>query len=493
MLFRSAPPADRPFTTLKDPAGELLLQWQKDGTAAGNWGDLYDNRDGDHSDLPRSLFPTLTWIEYATEARAANLHWGLQNDLIHPGIVLGNASVAQTGGPFWRSMPRMACSSAHGVALLYDQYRGNRLYVYPGHLDHSPGRDGLFAGEKGGHGDVFFANTPYLIASQGSSGSDQVFLQAIAATLAAFRPETKRRLAEQGLLMPAVQMIFRMSNKAVSHPEIYLTGVAHHAVFQGNQIDREKMVTRAHEMMPGILPPLAQIEVVEEDQPKPGRDFFSAHKSEKHFDSPCAVARIFRGVAYRRRMVVSAEKSLDADGRPLAWRWVVLRGDARKIRIRPLDEKGSKAELSVPYHPRRPVSPGHPLESNRVEIGVFAHNGTYWSPPAFITFFSLDHEERVYDEQDRIRSVTYTGADEPGHYVDPVIELPRSWRDEYRYDAEGRCTGWTRTHGERTEEFDAEGRLIVRRNEDGTVAETREVRYVPKTRKPGEIPVLVAQ
>ena len=55
------------------------------------------------------------------------------------------------------------------------------------------------------YGDVYPANTPYVITSQGSSGSDQVFLSAVACTLAAFRPETKELLVRTGTLMPTVQ------------------------------------------------------------------------------------------------------------------------------------------------------------------------------------------------------------------------------------------------------------------------------------------------
>jgi len=51
--FKPATKPDResPVTTLGDEAGKLVNGWWKDGTAAGHHGDLYDNRDGDHSDL----------------------------------------------------------------------------------------------------------------------------------------------------------------------------------------------------------------------------------------------------------------------------------------------------------------------------------------------------------------------------------------------------------------------------------------------------------
>ena len=491
--FRHAVPnaAELPVTTIQGEAGKLLGQWQKEHSIAGNVGDLYDNRDGGHSMLSRKLFPQLTWIEYAPEAKAANLHWGLQNRIHHDGVVLGNASVARTGGPFWRSMPRWAYENQSSAGLLYRQYRENKIYFYPGHVDHSPGRNGKLGEKKGGHGDVFFANTPYLIASQGSSGSDQVFMQAVAATFAAFRPETKKALVAQGLLCPATQMIFRMSNKPVVKAEDYLTGIAHPTVFEGRNLDVAKMVRMAHDMRPDCLPPLARIKVIEEDVPQPGIDYFDIHASEKLFDTPCAVARVMRGTQYLRRMVVSAEESFDVGGKPLSWHWQILRGDAEAIRIRALDGARSRVELLVPYHARQPIRPGAELESNRVDLAVFVHNGTYYSPPALVTFYTADNEQRVYDAAKRIQSVTYTGADEPGNYADPIISLPKSWKDECHYDSAGKLAGWTRYRGKQTEQFTSAGRLIVRCDDAKNPVETSPVRYLARPRGPSQVPIIV--
>jgi hypothetical protein len=503
--FKSAakPAADVMPTTLADPAGKLVSQWWKEGTAAGHHGDLYDNRDGDHSDVDRRLFPQLARIEYGDEAKALRLHWGLPQRVFQPGVVLGNASVAWTGGPFWRSMPRLAVSDARGAALVYEQYSHNQLYVYPCHVDHRPGRngkeDGKPDGKAGGHGDVYFANTPYLIASQGSSGSDQAFLQAIALTMAALRPEVKQLLIQQNALSPTLQMIFRQSNKQVAKPDDYFTGAAHPPVFRGEDIRREQMVRLAHELTKDHLPPLVSLKVVEEDKPVQGHDYFDPQPSEQIFDTPCAIARVMRGTAQRRRMVVSAEGSRhvaaslrDAKAslgeirprEPLRFRWVVLCGDAAAIRIRPLNETSSQVELSVPWHARRPVEPGSKLETNRVDIACFAASGERWSAPAFVCFYCSDSEDRVYDEAGHIQSVTYNT-----NYADPAIVPRKAWRDEYHY-TRGDLTGWTRIRGEKKEDFTADGRRIVASDADGKPTETRAVRYVPKTRAPNEVPVV---
>jgi YD repeat-containing protein len=190
-------------------------------------------------------------------------------------------------------------------------------------------------------------------------------------------------------------------------------------------------------------------------------------------------------VSRTRRIVISAEGSRDPQHLPLAWHWSVLRGDADAIRIRPLNASRSVVELIVPYHPRRPIEAGSQLESNRVDIGAFVHNGTYYSAPAFVTFFYLDNEQRVYSPDGRIESVTYTGPGGESNYTDPVLQTPKSWRDEYRYDASQRLVGWTRHRGQVVEDFTADGAQVTQRDASGRPTEARTVRYVAVPRGDG--------
>lgn len=478
------PPADakdRPIVKNFGEAGKRLLEWSEAGTAAGNAGDFYDNHDSDHSNMKYAAFPQLTRIEFSESAKKRGLHHGLQHRFLYNTVTIGNSSTAITQGPHWRCQGRYALTRSGGPETLARQYLSNHLYFYPEHRDHDPGHNGK---DGGGHGDVFPANTPYLILSQGSSGSDRAFMNAIAATLAAFRPEVKKKLKDAGLLMPTVQMIFRMSNKQVASPDDYRTGKAHPTVFDRKQLDAVKMVEMAHDMTTDSLPPFCQIEVLEENTGEVGRDYFDVGPREKLFDTPCAVARVVKSSKYFRRLIVSAEKSRDLNGKPLSYHWAVLRGDAERIKIKPLDETGSRAELVIPYHNRRPISPGSKMESNRVDIGVFANNGDSDSAPAFVSLFYLDNEKRTYDDKHRIRSVDYRDESVRNNYVDPLLDFPKDWRDEYHYDAEGNLTGWTRTRDDSTQEFTAEGKLIFEADDP---PKTAEVRYVPERLSNGTV------
>jgi len=215
------------------------------------------------------------------------LHRGLQVIFLHNAPVIGNASVAMTQGPFWRSMPRLAMARAATVGLLADQYANNMLYFYAEHRDYDHEADK-------GHGDVYPANIPYLITSQGSSGSDQAFMDAVAATIAAFCPETQQFLVAKRLLMPTVQMIFRASRKPVVGREDYLSGKAHPPVFDAATLDVERMVRMAHELEPDGVPPLVRLKVEEEYLGRPGIDYFEVGPGEQLFDSVSAVARTAR-------------------------------------------------------------------------------------------------------------------------------------------------------------------------------------------------------
>jgi hypothetical protein len=396
------------ITTIAGPVGDLLKKWWQEGTAAGNIGDYYDNRDGDHSPLNIAQFPQLVAVKYSPADIKLKKHWGAQQ-ITHPAVVFGNSSTSAPptlGG----SNPRSYYCFTRGLAFLAEEYAKNNLYIYPEHRDHDPGHNGGVgrpAPNADGFGDMYPTNTPYLLISQGSSGSDQPFMRAVPLTLAAFRPEVKRKLTETGTLMPALQMILRSTSKQLKSPDDYLTGKAHPSVFEGSWIDELAMVKLAHSMGLKALPPHVQLKVVEQPTVDAGVDYFEQNLSETLADTPAVIARIHRSRDRSRRLVVSAEGSRDLNQAPLTFKWVILRGDPERIQIKPRNANGSVAEISVAHHERRPIAAGSPMESNRVDIGIFVNNGTYYSAPGFVTIYTLDSEARTYDAKGHIAEIAY--------------------------------------------------------------------------------------
>jgi hypothetical protein len=403
-----------PIATGDSEIAKLLKQWGKEGTAAGNVGDWYDNRDGEHSPLDLKPWPQLQKVHYTEQMLKSKVNWAAARQVL-PIVVFGNSSTS-AGPTNGGSNPRQYYTQTGGINFLAAQYAKNNLYIYPEHRDHDPGRNGLGPGAPGteaaeGYGDLYPTNTPYLIISQGSSGTDQPFMRAIPYVLAAFRPEVKAKLIEAGSLMPAVQMIFRMSNNHLKDESEYLTGTAHPTVFEGKWVDPLKMVKMAHEITADTLPPVVRIKAIAETIAKPGIDYFDPVASEALADTPQVIARIFRGKDRWRGMIVSAEDSVDPNGKKLKYEWRVLRGDPDGVKIIPKKADGSIVEIAVRAPTRRPVAPGSPIESPRVDIGVFVHNGHWWSAPAFITWYGLDNEIRDYDEKDRVIEMSDVGGE----------------------------------------------------------------------------------
>jgi hypothetical protein len=123
----------KPITTAGGEAGDLLRKWYKEGTAAGNVGDWYDNRDGGHSDLDTKPYPQLQRIVYSEEDVKQRRHWAAAG-MVRPQVTFGNSSTSAPptlGG----SNPRSLYLHPRGLPLVYEQYTHANPYIYPEHRD----------------------------------------------------------------------------------------------------------------------------------------------------------------------------------------------------------------------------------------------------------------------------------------------------------------------------------------------------------------------
>ena len=433
-------------------AARRLRRLVHEGRAAGNHGDLYENRDRGHSRLPAKAHPQLTHVRYDAGLRKAGLDYGVAGPVIFDAPLIGNSSTAMTKGPFWRSQGRFALTRPNGPGLLYQNYLAGQIHVYPEHRDHDPA-----------HGDLFPASTPFFVVSQGSSYSDRPHMEALAMIFAAFSPETKDFLHKTQLLAPTVQMVFRRSLGPVRGPEGYRSGMAHQSAIPGDQINLVRMVGLANALTPETVPPMLRLAVLSETRSQEGIDYFGEGLDERLFDTPAAIARIWRSFAARRSMVVSVEATRDLQGRRPEFAWRVLRGDPARTQVEPLDASGLRARITLDWQNPRAV-PGRPdIVSNRIDIGVFARIGDHDSMPGLISVLLPQHETRRYASDPegvpRIESRDFRLAE--GGYADPLLFPRADWRDVYRYDASGRLTGWDRESPEEALRFDAAGRLIT--------------------------------
>ena len=451
----------------KTPEGRLLAQMLRQG-AAGNHGDLYDNRDHGHSPFGGRPLPTLSVTAYTEAARAQGLDYGLNAGLLFDAITIGNSSTALKARPVERSLPRYALTRPTLPMVQYQLYAANHLYVYPEHHDHDPRR-----------GDLFPAATPFFLVSQGSSGSDRPLLYALAAALAAMRPETKAVLREHGLASPTLQMLFRRSMAGIETDADYLSGRAHPTAFEGAAIDLERLIRRAAALPADAVPPAVRLHV--RATPEDPGEIFADGLNEQLFDTPAAIARIARGTAGIRRWRVSTAGTTDPSGRPLRFHWRVLRGPG--VRLTPLDAAGTEALIEVPWTDPYPVPGQEAMATQRIDVGVFADNGAELSAPAFFSVAFPPTELRTYDEAGRLREIAYDPPEMAGTYADPLLYPWRGWRDSYAHDAEGRMTGWVRTfHDGAVQHYTAHGLLVRGADEFGRAVVAEAVAY---PRRPG--------
>ncbi|GFE52498.1 hypothetical protein So717_42510 [Roseobacter cerasinus] len=435
------------------------------GQAAGFAGLIYDNRDAGHSDLGHARYPGLVVTRYGPALQDRRLHYGLAEDLLFDGIVIGNSSTAFKSGRAPRSLPRAAMTSGVGPTFAYQNYRLNHFYVYPEHRDH----DAV---------DLFPANWPYMIISQGSSYRDRPFVAAAVWALAAMRPDTRAMLQREDLVAPTLQMILRRSQAHVRNRATYLTGAAHPTVFQQSALRLDRVVALAQSLTPDTVPPVPMLQVLSETfAPRAGL----IGRSERLFDTPGAIARIWRGPEWEKEMILATDTRGPARAADAKLHWVLLRGDPSRVRIEPLDESGTRARLTINWHDRRPIAPRAERLSDRVDIAVILTQGGVESAPAILSISFPTHQQRDYAAPDRpgapprLVSVDYD-AIAAGRTYDPGLHWSAPWRDTPIYE-EDRLTGWTRTF--------SDDRPNQRFLADGRFANGREAAYTLKGKEKG--------
>ena len=180
-------------TTHDDPLGRVLNLWFNEGGAAGLARFSYENRDDGHSRFNTAEWPQL--VPFQTPAAEKEMRQAPGAAMhVRPFPVFGNASMsapAENGG----SIPRLYELTSSGMNFLARQYFSNNLYFYPSHQDHNPGWNGV----GGGWGDLYPANQPYIVVSQGSSYTDQPFIRAFVAEPFSHDERHVRRIGKIGV------------------------------------------------------------------------------------------------------------------------------------------------------------------------------------------------------------------------------------------------------------------------------------------------------
>ena len=224
-----------------------MAAWLADGTAAGSGGDLYINRDRDHSRVKIEQFPLLSELRFEGEANKKDVDKALPNTLYPGAAVVGNASLAILTTNDSCSLVRQALQDPAAMVSLQQCYLDNQFWVFPAHKDFDPAT-GL---------DRFLGVTPCALQSVGSSGSDRYDVRTALAAASALHPDTKKAVLERKLFGPLMQYLLRRTRKGVESEEDYLSEKAHPTAFDRATLDAERVVRLAHGLAPEAVPPIA--------------------------------------------------------------------------------------------------------------------------------------------------------------------------------------------------------------------------------------------
>lgn len=334
----------------------------------GNWGDLYMNRDAGHSPLDVAKYPGLTSVRLDADGRERQMDMALPN-ILFPLPTFGNASLAFTQGPFWRSLPRaLVTTELNRLKSMTKFYLSNQVWVFPICWDAPP---------LGTNGDVCASLTPYFIATQGRSFSDVPYVRLALDVSRSLQPQVKNEIVKRGLLAPTVITLIRKSFTGVTDEETYLSPKAHPTAFPPAQaVDTARLRTAAQKMTKADIPPLAPI-TVEADHPP-----YDGPMPEAVYGTAFAWSYVLRADAPQRTFTIRA------GGDAAEYRFVQTHGAGVDVKLDHVDATTVRVTLD-----RRGLSP-----TNRLDIAVFARNaGTKWGAPSYVSFARMDKDAPYSD------------------------------------------------------------------------------------------------
>ena len=392
----------KPITAGGDPAAVLLRELAATGTVAGNDGDRYQNCDGFHADnldKPR-LKPAINVHPQVTKLDPIHYPSGEAMAAAFPPAptpfgppTLWNSSEYAGKGMSWSNW----CVSEQAPAERSHQaYRNNVLCLNPALWDYA--WRSSYQDRKPATGSLpcgFQTMSPYMIASRGHSHSEGGLMRDIWYGLAALRPEVKQRLIATGHLMPTMQMVFRRAR--VDSDAEYLSAAGNPFAFLGDEqylgpgekaLPRSRphrgveMIRMANAITVETLPPLVQLTV--------SHDGFPA--SAVMSTTPGAIARRMPAdLAAGAAITVSASDSVDLNRRPLTFTWAVLYGPAESVTLK---ADGAQAQISFKPIPAFTIADGDlTLDCKTMVVACWAHNGAWYSAPAFITCTMLTPDD----------------------------------------------------------------------------------------------------
>ncbi len=331
------------------------------GQAAGYAGLSYHDMDDGHAVAGTAAMPGIE--TQINQAYAGTDPW--HSDPAR--ILIANQSQAYNFPDGWMSIPRNGSIAAIGT-----MWEASKLFLWPEHRDH-------------GVVDFYPWQTPTLVLSQGSSGSELDEVAKLLHILAALPTDVRAALHTEHLLMPTVTMLHRRARVATDLD--YLTPAAHTVAVADADVGREG-VQLAASIRQGELPPIAGLTIEAATFPPDWETLgFRQQETGRFALVWAASAQPATPPAGTFSAIVDlAPASRDANARPLYFFARVIRGDAAHVRITQLSQGRFQIDAEWPAEVTAMIN-GHDRTTRRATVAFVAHNGVWLSPPAFLSVF----------------------------------------------------------------------------------------------------------
>ena len=330
------------------------------GQAAGYAGLSYHDMDNGHAVADTSAMPGIE--TQVNQAYVGTDPW--HGDPAR--IVVANQSQAYNYSDGWVSIPRNG--SIATIGMLWEQ---SKLFLWPEHRDH-------------GYVDYYAWQTPTLVLSQGSSGTELDEVAKLLHILAALPADARAALHDAHALMAAVTMLHRRARVATDLD--YIGAAAQPPAFTDADVARDG-VQLAASVRRDELPPVARLGVESAAIPAEWTAAgFMQQEMGPHALMWAAATAPATAPPGTVSVVIDLTASTDANARPLYFFARVVRGDPAHVRVTQLDAARFQIDAEWPAEVTEMVN-AQPRASRRATVAFYAHNGLWLSAPSFVAIF----------------------------------------------------------------------------------------------------------
>lgn len=313
----------------------------------------YENRDGYHAGFQGS--PDII------ENSEGQTGWAISyNEAYKNGIVVANSSTAHQTSEDYGSNTRAPDNYTVFWHTIRESWEMGLLQHFPEHQDY----DNM---------DWFKINQPYIVTTQGSSGSEGNEVGRTFKIVYSLRPEVREWLIQNKRVGDVVSYLLR-SNLFGG----YLDPLCHRVCCDTPRHYNQADIDLAHSITLDTIPPRIKISVISDSLGHIRDEYNQASTYTVRTNELAGFAR------HDQTPTRTIEVEISGDKPNLDLHWIKSQGECDIVFQNP---QKTRATITIPLQSDFDVMKqnGETIFSNRVEVVIVAHDGTHYSSPVFVT------------------------------------------------------------------------------------------------------------